>query len=76
MNKNLLNSYFTIHPTSIGTIGAILAILLALALTENVLVLFALFILPLLQSQQVIPEMDEPEEEGEYDGGKFGFAQE
>lgn len=73
MKKGVLNSYFTIHPTGVGTIGVIAAVLLAIALTENVLVLFALFMLPLLQSEQVIPEVDD--EPGEYDGSsKFGFA--
>lgn len=74
MKKSVLNSYFTIHPTGVGTIGVIVAVLVALVITQNPLVLFALFMLPLLQSEQVIPavENDEP---GEYDStGNFGFA--
>lgn len=73
MKKSVLNSYFTIHPTGISTIGAILCILLAIAMTDSILPLFALFVLPLLQSQQVVPEIDESED-GEYDGGKLGFV--
>lgn len=72
--KKLLNNFFTIHPAGISVLGVIVAVILALALTKNVMVLFALFMLPLLQSQQVLPPEDEIEEDGEYDGGRLGFT--
>lgn len=76
MKKAILNSYFTIHPNWLGTGGVILTIMAALFVTSQPFVLFALLLLPLLQSQQVVPEVEYEEEDDEYGGGKLGFVKE
>lgn len=70
--KRLLD-YFTVHPNTVNSLGVIAAVLLTMALTREVLVLFALLILPMLPSQQIV-QAPEQEPEAESDEPSIGFT--
>lgn len=70
--KRLLD-YFTVHPNTVNSLGVIAAVLLTVALTQEVLVLFALLILPMLPSQQIV-QAPEQESEAESDEPSIGFT--
>lgn len=75
MKKKALLDYFTIHPNSINSLGVIVAVLLTIAITQEPLVLFALLVLPLLPSQQIVPqEQYEPESDDSDDEPSIGFT--
>lgn len=74
MKKKALLDYFTIHPNSINSLGVIAAVLITVALTQQALVLFALLILPLLPSQQIVPQEADDAEYSEDDDPKIGFT--
>ena len=69
-----LINFFTIHPNnlSVMVIGALIA--LALCLTKDPLVLLALLMWPVLQSQQVLPHMSGQEDPDEGIVSPIGFT--
>lgn len=64
--------YLTLHPSILSVSVVAVLIALAIIVSGSPLPLFGIFIIPMMQSQQVMPHDDEPEP-GEYDGGGAGF---